>query len=100
MINEAKVRYEQAEKMQRFNDRLVPGERLGVLVELLSNELGSRRLMSARVHHFTLRIERPESVPEEVVGVVHLLDLDETLPVLAESCTSALGGFVATEELG
>lgn len=65
----------------------------------LSNVLGRRGLMSTRVNHLALRVERPEGVTEQVARVVHLLDLDQARPVFTETAFRSFGWLVTAEEL-
>lgn len=40
--------------------------------------------MRARINFLSFGIQRPEGILEKVVGVVHLLDLGEAVPVGTE----------------
>lgn len=63
---------------------LVVDEGSRIVTVPLADELWSGRFMGTRIHHFSLRVERPKSVPEQILWIVHLLDLDETRPIVPE----------------
>ena len=44
-------------------------------------------------------VQRPESILEEILWIVFLLDFDQTIPVVAEAGFGAFWGLQATEEL-
>ena len=58
-----------------------------------------RRLIVQRLDRVTDLVQRPEIVPEQLLGVVFLLERDETVPVLPERRLDTLGGLVTSEQL-
>ena len=64
-----------------------------------SGHVGRRRLIVLRFDGIAILVQRPEVVAEQMVGVVFLLQLRESIPVLPEGCLSAARAFVPAEEL-
>ena len=57
------------------------------------------RLSKPRLYDVSLFVQRPEGVAEQVCGVVFLFELNESVPVLAETGPSFFWTLAATEEL-
>lgn len=62
--------------------------------------LGRRRLMTVRLDGLSLRIKGPESVPEQILRIIQLLNLPKAVPVIAETSHSAFRRFVPAQKLG
>ena len=55
--------------------------------------------MGTWVDHLAIRVEGPKGVAEQVVRVVHLLDLNEARPIFTVTAFGPFGRFVTAEEL-
>ena len=53
-------------------------------MEFLADEFWSWWLMCAGIDLFSFGIQRPEGILENVLGIVHLLDLGEAFPAGTE----------------
>lgn len=62
-------------------------------------KLWSGRFVRARIDHVALGVQGPESVSENVGGVVPFLDFAKPVPVLSETGFGALRRFVAAQKL-
>ena len=57
------------------------------------------RLVVESANRVPVLVQGPECVAEDMVGVVLLLELDETVPVFAEAFRSTVEGFVTAQQL-
>jgi len=55
--------------------------------------------MRSSLDRFSPRIQRPERVPEQVVGIIELFDLPQPLPVGAKGSLDAFRRFMTSKEL-
>ena len=90
----------EASSIRRGGISMHPPLAFGLWSKRRDQVFGGRWLVRLGFDRLTVCVERPEAVPENIVGVVKFLDLAQPVPVLAKAALGAFRRLVATEELG